>query len=139
MDNGELTPQDLDFCRRVAMGENKTRAYKAAGFADTPNKVRYASQNAYDLARKPYISKRIDTIKAEMAKADKMAVEKMTEKAAAVDWDVLAFYATEGQNPENSMKDRLHCADSYAKIKGLWVNKVETSGDFVIDVVIDDE
>lgn len=147
MKDGELTAQEKEFCRLLAIGKSKTAAYVDSGLLKKGGSRAGACVSAVRLLKNANIKAYYDKCKAEIASSEDKIVKTIADKEAkaAKEYDCVAFIRRvwSGEELEDgqpaSMAVRLKAAETDAKIRGLMTNKTEVTGDIVIDVVFDNE
>jgi phage terminase small subunit len=114
MSDKELTPKQQLFISEYLIDFNATRAAIAAG---------YSEKTAYGIGsenlRKPQIMEHISKVIEEQLKSTKAALKKKIIEAL----QSIAF------EPEGSEKDRMKAMELLGKYIGLWIDKVEISGE----------
>lgn len=147
MKDNELTPQQKEFCRLLALGKSKTEAYIKSGIQQEGSKRRSACACAINLLKNVNIRTYYEGLKARLQTVDDKLEKDFAEKAKEVDdgFDIGEWFkgVVTGEITVDgvaaSMGERIQAGKVYAQIKGLMTNKTEVSGDIVIDVVFDDE
>ena len=93
----ELTPKQEKFCQEYVKYGNKTVAYKNSYDTETMN-VATVNNSAYKLFNKPEIKARIEQIQSELAKRNKMTLDKVVKAISDIaTFDIADLYDDKGK------------------------------------------
>jgi len=120
-----LTPKQETFVQGLFKGLSQRKAYIEAGYKHLGKTEGYIDKLACELAKDSKISGRLQELK-----------DEVTNKNIADEIEIAEFYTSQIRNKELESRDRRAAADSLAKTKGMFKDKVEHSGEIKMPSII---